>query len=123
MVHLCLMIFNSLFRIPKLFKVLSLQAGTELQYMQKRNHSRVFSLKANPNPFNPGCNITFTLAQSSDIEISLFDISGKQVHFIRNSNLTQGGIVYIGSQRILHQAHILFVYTMGKILKTQRWSF
>ena len=77
--------------IPKLFKVLSLQAGTEPQYMQKKEIiPESFSLKANPNPFNPGCNITFILAQSSDIEISLFDISGKQVHFIRNSNLTQG---------------------------------
>ena len=59
-------------------------------YAKKEIIPESFSLKANPNPFNPGCNITFILAQSSDIEISLFDISGKQVHFIRNSNLTQG---------------------------------
>ena len=60
-------------------------------YAKKEIIPESFSLKANPNPFNPGCNITFTLSQSSDIEISLFDISGKLVHFIRNRNLTKGG--------------------------------
>ena len=59
-------------------------------YAKKEIIPESFSLRANPNPFNPGCNITFVLAQSSDIEISLFDISGKQVHFIRNHNLAQG---------------------------------
>ena len=49
-----------------------------------------FSLQANPNPFNPGCNITFRLAQPNNIKISLYDISGKYIQFIYNGILKAG---------------------------------
>ena len=49
-----------------------------------------FMLKTSPNPFNPGCNISFKVNRSGNVEISLFDIKGKYVKSIRNGQFMIG---------------------------------
>ena len=43
-----------------------------------------------PNPFNPSTTISYTLADVSNIEITIFDAMGKQVKVLRESNLSSG---------------------------------
>ncbi|MBI90072.1 MAG: hypothetical protein CMG60_08295, partial [Candidatus Marinimicrobia bacterium] len=43
-------------------------------------HPESFKLRQNyPNPFNPTTNISFELFKDSDINIQIFDVSGKMV--------------------------------------------
>ena len=43
---------------------------------------RTFNMKAIPNPFNPGCNISFTIQNESELKISIFDINGRYIQMI-----------------------------------------
>lgn len=50
-----------------------------------------FSLEQNyPNPFNPGTIISFSLPKESNVKLSVFDMSGKEVSELVNSTLTPG---------------------------------
>lgn len=60
-----------------------------------RNISReapsVFSLKQNyPNPFNPSTKIRFEVPKNSEVKLSVFDLSGKEVEVILNAELSAG---------------------------------
>lgn len=53
--------------------------------------SSTFLLKQNyPNPFNPITNIKFDLPKSTDVRISVFDITGKEVAVLVNERLAAG---------------------------------
>jgi len=49
-----------------------------------------FMLKTLPNPFNPGCNISFKVNRSGNIGVSLFDVRGKYVQSIKNGQFMIG---------------------------------
>lgn len=50
-----------------------------------------FSLRQNyPNPFNPVTTIRFSVPKSSNIKISVFDITGKEIDAVFNENLNAG---------------------------------
>jgi hypothetical protein len=50
-----------------------------------------FELKQNyPNPFNPSTKITYFLAKSSFVNISVFDMTGKEVSVLVNENKPAG---------------------------------
>lgn len=50
-----------------------------------------FSLYQNyPNPFNPATTIRFSVPKSSNIKISVFDITGKEIDAVLNENLNAG---------------------------------
>ena len=42
-------------------------------YANKAVLPQSFFLKTAPNPFNPGCNISFSIKESVNIDIALFD--------------------------------------------------
>jgi hypothetical protein len=43
-----------------------------------------------PNPLNPETTITFTIASSADVNLTIFDIQGKEVRQLVNSYLEKG---------------------------------
>lgn len=50
-----------------------------------------YELKQNyPNPFNPSTTINFELGKSSNVNLTIYDISGKAVSVLVNKNMTQG---------------------------------
>ena len=50
-----------------------------------------YSLSQNyPNPFNPSTSIEFDVVQTSDVKISVFDISGKELEVLVNEKLQAG---------------------------------
>jgi hypothetical protein len=59
-------------------------------YATKAVVPRSFLLKAMPNPFNPGCKISFSVKESGSIDISLFDMAGKYVQSISNGQFFEG---------------------------------
>ena len=59
-------------------------------YATKAVIPRSFLLKAMPNPFNPGCKISFLVKESGSIDISLFDMAGKYVQSISNGQFFEG---------------------------------
>ncbi len=63
------------------------------------SYSYNYKLEQNyPNPFNPVTTINFTLAENSDIELSVYNILGQKVENLFN------GILDKGSHSILFNA-------------------
>jgi len=57
----------------------------------KSNTVREFALHQNyPNPFNPTTTISYQIAKSSDVKISVYNIAGQLVHTIVNENQIPG---------------------------------
>lgn len=51
----------------------------------------VYSLQQNyPNPFNPNTKIVFSLASDSKVTLKVFDVLGRQITELLNSNMTVG---------------------------------
>ncbi len=50
-----------------------------------------FALRAFPNPFNSRINLKFSLNESSDITLEIFDITGRRIKTIKKSYLSRGG--------------------------------
>jgi hypothetical protein len=54
-----------------------------------------FKLHQNyPNPFNPSTKIKFDIPSSSNVKLSVFDITGRQVASLVNDRLSQGSYEY-----------------------------
>jgi tetratricopeptide (TPR) repeat protein len=80
---------------------LSRLAENELRIMGKEVDKQIgkntpgsvagFALLENyPNPFNPTTNITFTLPQKSNVKLVVYDVLGKEVATLANSNYEAG---------------------------------
>lgn len=55
------------------------------------NEPYVFSLSQNyPNPFNPQTNITFTLAENSEVKVAIYDMLGRELIEIVNGKYPAG---------------------------------
>ena len=59
-------------------------------YASKAVLPQSFFLKTAPNPFNPGCNISFSIKESGNIDVSLFDMKGKYVQSISKGVFANG---------------------------------
>ena len=64
--------------------------GNTSAIAEKAISPTTFGLNSSPNPFNPGCNIHFELLNSENINIQLYDISGKYVQNIMQGSLESG---------------------------------
>ena len=91
--------------LPDLFTI-TLEKSTSIEHLKlagwgsKSIHAQEvpipnsFKLKVGPNPFNPGCTITFTLANEVNIDLDVYNLRGQYVESII------GGILKEGSQQL-----------------------
>ena len=49
-----------------------------------------FELRVGPNPFNPGCTISFTLSNEVNIDLDVYNIKGQYMASIAGGKLKQG---------------------------------
>lgn len=60
------------------------------------NVPEIYSLKQNyPNPFNPVTKIDFDIPENTFIDITIYDINGKEVQKIYNDNINAGSYEYL----------------------------
>ena len=75
-----------------------------------------FELRQNyPNPFNPSTTINFTLPELSDVNISVYDISGRLVNTLVNENLPSGthSVVWNGNDMNSNKVSAgVYMYTL-----------
>jgi hypothetical protein len=70
-----------------------------------------YSLKQNyPNPFNPVTNITYSLPKSGNVNIKIFDLSGREIQTLVNEFKNPG--TYIISFDASDLASGLYFYKM-----------
>ncbi len=67
--------------INDVFTVLEHEISESFSYDLSQNY---------PNPFNPSTTIDFTLAENSDVELSVYNILGQKIEVIFNGNLEKG---------------------------------
>ena len=91
--------------LPDMFTI-TLEKSTSIEHLKlagwgsKSIHAQEvpipnsFKLKVGPNPFNPGCTITFTLANQVNIDLDVYNLRGQYVESII------GGILKEGSQQL-----------------------
>ncbi len=76
------------FAIPNIDKVYFVNVKPDdIKDLEKlQNALKTFSLLQNyPNPFNPSTTIEYTLPNSGNVELKIFDINGKLVRTLENS--------------------------------------
>lgn len=61
-----------------------------LQQISEEIPNDYFMSQNYPNPFNPNSKISFKIKKSGPVKLSLFDITGKEVQVIINSELKPG---------------------------------
>ena len=61
-------------------------SGSEISGDIPRN----FTIEAYPNPFNPETNISFFLTESSDIQLTVYDVQGREVMVLSEGFQTAG---------------------------------
>ena len=84
---------NSSNYLARLIYTAWVNAGSPLPTNISQNNVEVneYSLKQNyPNPFNPVTNITFEIPKSSNVNISIYDVSGKLIGNILNEYKSSG---------------------------------
>lgn len=80
-----------------------------------------YSISQNyPNPFNPSTKIDFTLPENSKVSIKVFDISGKEIAVILNSELTAGNHSVNFNAANLSSGIYFYTINTGKFQKTMK---
>ena len=76
-----------------------------------------FSLSQNyPNPFNPSTEIAYSLEQSSNITLTIFNVIGQQIRVLENSSKLAGTILQNGMVKmnlVLSVPTGLYFYTLS----------
>jgi len=75
---------------------------------------------AYPNPFNPTTSINFTLPQSSEVKLELYNVNGQLVNTLIDTSLDAGyySVAWDGSN---HSSGIYFVSIVsGEFIDTQK---
>lgn len=52
--------------------------------------ANTLDVQAQPNPFSTELNLTLTLGQTQDVEVAVYDMTGKQVAVLHNGMMTAG---------------------------------
>ena len=73
-----------------------------------------------PNPFNPSTNIRFDLSKTTDVKLSVYDITGREISILVNEKLNAGSYEYIFNSRGLSSG--VYIYKLS-IAGSQRALF
>ena len=81
-----------------------------------------FSLSQNyPNPFNPSTKISYSLKKSSNIELKLFDISGRFVKLIESGYKTAGSYeINFTSEGLSSGVYFISLFSEGILADTKK---
>ena len=83
-------------------------------------NSESISVASSPNPFSESVQIQISLQESSDVEVSLYDISGKTIHSIDQGQLSRGRhIVALGGESLESGMYFLVIRTSSGITTEQ----
>ncbi len=80
-----------------------------------------YSLKQNyPNPFNPVTKIEFAVPRTSDVSVSVFDVTGKEVAVLVNERLSAGTYVTDWDASTFSSGVYFYKLTTNHYLETRR---
>lgn len=71
-----------------------------------------------PNPFNGSAVLEYTIAQSSDVRISLYDITGREINTLVNERKDKGKYVLTINGSMLAPGMYFYQLTAGDVIKT-----
>ena len=55
-----------------------------------RKHHQIFIMQNYPNPFNPITNVKFSIVNSGDVKLVVYDVMGREVQTLVNESLQPG---------------------------------
>ena len=94
-------------------KVIEIDVGTPIDYELSQNY---------PNPFNPSTTIRFSLAQSGNVKLTVYNLLGEQVAELVNG-LKEGGVHTINfSASELNSGIYFYKLESGDFLKVKKMS-
>lgn len=73
-----------------------------------------------PNPFNPSTKIRFSLPQSADVKLTVFDITGKVVAELANGNFNAGTYEADWNAAMLSSGTYFYRLTAGRYTETKK---
>jgi hypothetical protein len=108
----------------KFYKLIEGQGLNEIVIGISQSNSQIpanYNLEQNyPNPFNPSTNIKFSIPKSSDVKLSVFDITGKQVSVLVNKYLTAGEYTADFSSIDLSSGIYFYTLSSGSYTETKK---
>ena len=76
--------------------------------------------KAYPNPFNPSTNLDYSIMNSGNVEITVFDITGRKVSILENSFKNAGDYNIVWNAQNNTSGIYYIQILAGNELKTQK---
>lgn len=97
----------------------TLDGGTNIE--GENGFPTAFALAQNyPNPFNPTTNIEFTLPQTTDVTLEVFNLQGQKVATLVNSTMPAGSHVAQFNAENLSSGIYLYRLTAGSFMQTNK---
>ncbi len=109
-------LFYRLKQLDKLGKVIY-SSSVKVGVVEKQ----LFDVKPNfPNPFNPETEILVIMNDGAEVEITIYDITGKQVETLHNGFLSKGEHLFKFNGKDLPSGIYLCKVESGKMVKVQK---
>jgi hypothetical protein len=82
-----------------------------------------YSLKQNyPNPFNPATTINFTIPKAGNVKLAVYDMLGKEIQSIVNTNLNKGSYTATFDGSALSSGIYFYRLEAGEYIETKKMN-
>ncbi len=82
-----------------------------------------FTLNQNsPNPFNPDTQIAFYVPEMSNVKLSIYDMTGREVALLVNSMLDKGSYIYEWNASDFASGTYFYRINVNGVLKTMKMN-